>query len=140
MGLYVNTVLLAANCDKEWSFRDYLKEINIKLINSIENSEIQMFDILADYTRVNQKVAPFDFMFAFQNMELIDLKFSSVNTTFIEQKNDTSKSAIRLIIWEQDEQYKVLWEYNSYYFSELSFDIKHELFEKNIIEMLMDYR
>ena len=140
LGLYVNTVLLAANCDKEWSFRDYLKEINIKLINSIENSEIQMFDILADYTRVNQKVAPFDFMFAFQNMELIDLKFSSVNTTFIEQKNDTSKSAIRLIIWEQDEQYKVLWEYNSYYFSELSFDIKHELFEKNIIEMLMDYR
>lgn len=138
LGLYVNTVLLADKYDKERSFNEYLREVNNKLIDAIEYSDIQLSDLLPDFSKGNQKEAPFDFMFAFQNMELVDLDLSAVDATFVEQKNDTSKSAIRLIIWEQNGQYKLLWEYNPYYFSDSLLEIQHSLFEKNITEMLMN--
>lgn len=137
LGLYVNTVLVPIEILDKMEHVKYIEKLSRELLRAMEDSDIQMTDILSSQIDVDYSKAPFDFMFAFQNMELNELKFESVDSKSIDIKNDTAKSAIRLIIWEYEDEFRIVWEYNPKYFNISDFSVKHEIFEKKLTIMIM---
>lgn len=140
IGMFVNTLAIRSYPDEEKSYIQYLNEIKEKSINSFENQEYQL-DELVEKLNIQREINRnplFDVVFAMQNMDIPDLEMSGVKIQAYPMDFKTSKFDLTVTAMETDDSYAMQFDYNAELFTRETILKFAEYFKKIVTIVLSD--
>ncbi|TNE54260.1 MAG: amino acid adenylation domain-containing protein, partial [Bacteroidetes bacterium] len=120
IGMFVNTLAIRSNPDKEISFRDYLQQIRQLTLDAYENQSFPFDELVEklDLRRDLSRNPLFDVLFAFQNNEQEKLQVHDLNFELLNFEQETSKFDLSLNAAEINDEIHCSFEYATALFSE----------------------
>ena len=139
IGMFVNTLPLRLNIERQITFREFLKEVKLKTIGAYENQNYQ-FDKLVEELDIEQDTSRsslFDTMFDLQNED--DGKFEIEGLTFEPYKleGDTAKFDLSLTAIEAENSMDFQLEYCTKLFTENTANIIGKKFI-NVLDQIIN--
>lgn len=115
VGMFVNTLVMRAQPQKDKTYLDFLNEVKRTCMQAYKNQEYQ-FEELVEELHVERDISRnpmFDIMFVMQNFDMPILKFDGITLAPIESKSIVSKFDLSIIVSELEEGYSLSFEYCS---------------------------
>ncbi|AKF95949.1 hybrid non-ribosomal peptide synthetase/type I polyketide synthase [Brevibacillus laterosporus] len=138
VGMFVNTLALRNFPKGEMSFRQFLKNVNERVIQSIENQDYQFNELVnkLDLERDVSRNPLFDVMFGYQTA-LETMHFEGLSCTPYEYKKKESQFDLSLDILETEGRMKLTLEYSTRLFTQAKIK-KFAGYLQNIVTSMVD--
>ncbi|GAA0709966.1 hypothetical protein GCM10008904_21260 [Paraclostridium ghonii] len=138
VGIFVNTLAIRMNPNKDKSFKDYLIEVKKICIDAFENQDYQ-FDNLTDKLKVRRELNKnplFDVFFSLQNIGVKNFNLESINATAYDYQSNSSRFDISIDILEENEELSCILEYKTSLFNKETIDIMFNNYQEILSEVV----
>lgn len=129
IGMFVNTLAIRSNVNKELSFEEYLEAVKEKTLLAFDNQEYQ-FEELVQKVAANSDISKnplFDVMFAVQNVTEEQIEMGTLTVRSYPFAEKTEKFNLTIECWERDEGLTVNVSYAT------------SLYKRETIEKIIEY-
>lgn len=115
IGMFVNTVAIRNDINKNYTFKEVLMHTAEKCILAYDNQNYQFDDLVRKLSahKDNSRNPLFDVMFGVQNGGTCIVKIGNANLVPTKIEGNVSKFDITLMIDSEEDGYILYWEYNS---------------------------
>jgi amino acid adenylation domain-containing protein len=139
IGMFVNTLGLRNFPAGHKSFREFLDEVRLQVLEAFENQDYPFEDLVEtlDVSRDTSRSPLFDVMFSLQNMGTTGIDIPGLELTPYEYENKTSKFDLILMGFEVEDRLRFSLEYSTNLFKEDKIDRFIGYF-KNIITIVSE--
>ncbi|MFZ5987121.1 MAG: condensation domain-containing protein, partial [Bacillota bacterium] len=114
IGMFVNTIVMRSFPSSTKTYLEFLQETKQNALKAFENQDYQ-FEMLVDKLELNMNHSRnplFDVFFAYENLDISEIKLGEAEFIPYEYKNRISKFDITLFIGEKKKGLKLEFEYN----------------------------
>ena len=115
IGMFVNTVAIRNDINKNYTFKEVLMHTAEKCLLAYDNQNYQFDDLVRKLSahKDNSRNPLFDVMFGVQNGGTCIVKIGNANLVPTKIEGNVSKFDITLMIDSEEDGYILYWEYNS---------------------------
>ncbi len=142
IGMFVNTLAIRNNINKEMSFKELLEEVKETTLGAFENQDYQLDELIEklNIKRESGRNPLFDFMFVMQNLDLKENKVGSLDINSFEPNFGVSKFDLSLIITEEENETHGIIEYSTDLFKRESIERLQKHFQNSLEFNFRRYR
>lgn len=129
VGMFVNTLAIRSQPEKEKNFSSYLKEMIEITLRAFDNEDYHFDDVLdaINYQRDMSRNPLFDVMFAHQSFRKTHFELKDLQVETVEKDSSTCKFEMILHSFENEDELSFDYEYNT------------DLFDYNIVNKIIGY-